>query len=100
MASPAAHRSKINIHQRCIILAAHLRRSFDIVLHGVRSSVGLCLEECDLPDREASLLGETTLRRQLLALLPAHWRGEETGVIKGAGGPYPLRQNNIYGTPD
>jgi ADP-ribosyl-[dinitrogen reductase] hydrolase len=31
---------------------------------------------------------EATLRKQLLELLPARWRGEETGVLKGAGGPY------------
>jgi ADP-ribosyl-[dinitrogen reductase] hydrolase len=31
---------------------------------------------------------ETTLRRQLLELLPARWRGEETGALVGIGGPY------------
>jgi ADP-ribosyl-[dinitrogen reductase] hydrolase len=31
---------------------------------------------------------EATLRNRLLQLLPARWRGEETGVLKGAGGPY------------
>jgi ADP-ribosyl-[dinitrogen reductase] hydrolase len=28
------------------------------------------------------------LRKQLLELLSARWRGEETGVLAGAGGPY------------
>jgi 3'-phosphoadenosine 5'-phosphosulfate (PAPS) 3'-phosphatase len=31
---------------------------------------------------------EAALRKQLLELLPARWRGEETGVLAGAGGPY------------
>src|SRR3954447_13405664 len=31
---------------------------------------------------------EATLRERLLKLLPARWRGEETGVLEGAGGPY------------
>jgi ADP-ribosyl-[dinitrogen reductase] hydrolase len=31
---------------------------------------------------------EATLRKRLLGLLPARWRGEETGVLEGAGGPY------------
>jgi ADP-ribosyl-[dinitrogen reductase] hydrolase len=31
---------------------------------------------------------EATLRKQFLELLPARWRGEETDVFKGAGGPY------------
>ena len=31
---------------------------------------------------------EATLRKRLLELLPAHWRGEETGVLEGAGGRY------------
>jgi len=31
---------------------------------------------------------EATLRTRLLELLPARWRGEETGVREGAGGPY------------
>jgi ADP-ribosyl-[dinitrogen reductase] hydrolase len=31
---------------------------------------------------------EAPLRKQLLELLPARWRGEETGVLKGAGGPF------------
>jgi ADP-ribosyl-[dinitrogen reductase] hydrolase len=31
---------------------------------------------------------EAALRKQLLDLLPARWRGEETGVLAGAGGPY------------
>jgi ADP-ribosylglycohydrolase/fructose-1,6-bisphosphatase/inositol monophosphatase family enzyme len=31
---------------------------------------------------------ETELRKQLLELLPARWRGEETGARAGAGGPY------------
>jgi ADP-ribosylglycohydrolase/fructose-1,6-bisphosphatase/inositol monophosphatase family enzyme len=31
---------------------------------------------------------EAELRGRLLELLPARWRGEETGVLAGAGGPY------------
>jgi ADP-ribosyl-[dinitrogen reductase] hydrolase len=31
---------------------------------------------------------ERVLRKHLLELLPARWRGEETGVLAGAGGPY------------
>jgi ADP-ribosylglycohydrolase/fructose-1,6-bisphosphatase/inositol monophosphatase family enzyme len=31
---------------------------------------------------------EAELRARLLALLPARWRGEETGVAAGPGGPY------------
>lgn len=31
---------------------------------------------------------EVELRKQLLALLPARWRGEETGTHVGGGGPY------------